>query len=140
MTAETDLSTNFDDLGLPAPAKAWLLDLWAVIHVLDDALDGDRAEPVWVARAAMAIFWDMPLNPFYRDNFAALQPVLRLQVLKWFAANDLEKAGLADERSYVWRAGYYDVVLMVCALCGCDQSASALLCYGETFAEYMEGR
>lgn len=139
MTAESDLATHFDALGLPAPAKAWLLDLWTVIQVLDDAMDGDAAGPTDVARAAMAIFWDMPLNPFYRDFSAALQPVLKLQVLKWFAANDVEAQGEADERSYMWRAGFYDVVLMVCSLCGCDQSASALLLYGETFSEYMEG-
>ena len=139
MTDETHLSTHFDSLGLPAPAKAWLLDLWTVIQVLDDAMDGDDAGQANVTRAAMAIFWDMPLNPFYRDNFSALQPVLKLQVLKWLAANDVEMGGKADERSYMWRAGFYDVVLMVCALCGCDQSASALLLYGETFTEYMEG-
>ena len=139
MTAETNLSTHFTTLGLPGPAKAWLLDLWNVIQVLDDAMDGDSAGSADVERAAMAIFWDMPMNPFYRDNYAALQPVLKLQVLKWFAANDVEAQGQPDERSYMWRAGYYDIVLMVCALCGCDQSATALKLYGETFSEYMEG-
>ena len=139
MTDETHLSTHFDSLGLPAPAKAWLLDLSTVIQVLDDAMDGDDAGQANVTRAAMAIFWDMPLNPFYRDNFSALQPVLKLQVLKWLAANDVEMGSKADERSYMWRAGFYDVVLMVCALCDCDQSASALSLYGETFTAYMEG-
>lgn len=137
MTAESDLSAHFTTLGLPDAAQVWLLDLWCVIQVLDDAMDGDRAGQIAVSRAAMAIFWDMPLNPFFRDNFAALHPVLKLQVLKWQAANDVEAQGLADERSYMWRAGYYDVVLMVCALCGCDRSAAALQLYGETFAEYI---
>lgn len=138
MSDETHLSTHFDALGLPAPAKAWLLDLWTVIHVLDDAADGDKSADA--GRAAMAIFWDMPLNPFYQANFAALQPVLKLQVLKWIAANVAEENGLADERSYMWRAGFYDVVTMVCALCGGDQGAGVgLSLYGETFTEYMEG-
>lgn len=137
MTDKSHLSTHFEALGLPAPAKAWLLDLWTVIQVLDDAADGDKSADA--GRAAMAVFWDMPLNPFYRDFAAALQPVLKLQVLKWCAANEVEAAGQADERSYIWRAGYYDVVLMVCSLCGRDQGAAALLLYGETFTEYMEG-
>ena len=135
---ETHLSTHFDALGLPPDAKSWLLGLWDVIQALDDAADGDKSPNA--GRAAMAIFWDMPLNSFYRAHSSALQPVLMLQVLKWQAANDVEAQGRADERSYVWRAGFYDVVLMVCALCGADRSATALLLYGETFAEYMEGR
>lgn len=138
MQAEDHLNTHFKELGLPDAARVWLLDLWNVIQVLDDAMDGTPAGPVNVSRAAMAIFWDMPLNPFFRDNYAALQPVLKLQVLKWMAANDVEAQGLPDERSYMWRAGYYDIVLLVCALCGCDRGPAALLLYGETFAEYME--
>jgi hypothetical protein len=138
MADKDELSTHFATLGLPDAAKAWLLDLWTVIQVLDDAADGDRAENA--DQAAMAIFWDMPLNPFYRDFSAALQPVLKLQVLKWRAANALEAAGVADERTYMWRAGYYDVVLMVCSLCGIkDAEAECLLLYGETFAAYKEG-
>lgn len=137
MADQHDLSIHFDRLGLPDEAKTWLLDLWLVIQVLDDAMDGDEAGQANVARAAMAIFWDMPLNSFYRAHFAALHPVMKLQVLKWMAANDAEAKGQADERSYMWRSGYYDIVLMVSALCGCDQSSTALLLYGETFAEYL---
>ncbi len=137
MADKSHLSTHFDALGLPAPAKGWLLDLWTVIQVLDDAADGEKSADA--GRAAMAIFWDMPLNPFYREFSTALHPVLKLQVLKWCAANEVEARGGADERSYMWRAGYYDVVLMVCALCGCGQGAAALSLYGETFTEYMEG-
>lgn len=138
MDAANHLNTHFDTLGLPPDAKSWLLGLWTVIQVLDDAADGDKTNDA--GGAAMAIFWDMPLNSFYRAHSSALQPLLMVQVLKWQAANDVEAAGKADERSYMWRAGFYDVVLMVCALCGADRSATALLLYGETFAEYMEGR
>jgi hypothetical protein len=139
MTAENDLSTHFISLGLPEAARAWLLDLWCVIQVLDDAADGDRSEDA--GRAAMAVFWDLPLNPFYRDHVAALQPVLMLQVLKWRAANALEAIGAADERTYMARAGFYDVVMMVCQLCGVkDFEAECLMLYGETYAQYQEGQ
>lgn len=141
MTAESQLSLNFDALGLPAPAKAWLLDLWAVIQVLDDALDGDKADPGQVNQAAWAIFVNMPLNDFYRQSMATLQPILALQLMKWQAANIVEELGLADERSYMFRAGYYEVVLMVCHLCGIEGAGRACMeLYGESFAEYMEGR
>lgn len=139
MTAETDLATHFETLGLPEPARAWLLDLWNVIQVLDDAYDGDRASPAEVKRAVRAIFWDMPLNPFYQRFQSALQPSLLQMVLQWEAANEVEEAGEADERSYAWRAQYYGVVLMCCHLSGIEAGASCLRMYGETYAEYREG-
>lgn len=141
MTAESDLSTHFDTLGLPDAAKAWLLDLWTVIQVLDDATDGDRVAKDDAAKAVRAIFLTMPLNDFYRQNAAVLQPVIVLQMLKWEAANAVEAAGLASEKSYVWRAGYYDVVLMACQLCGIENAGHACMeMYGESFTDYMEGQ
>jgi hypothetical protein len=139
MTAKGDLSSHFDTLGLPDAARAWLLDLWVVIQVMDDATDGDPVEKADAASAVRAIFLTMPLNDFYRQSAAILQPILVLQMLKWEACNAVEAAGLADEKTYVWRAGFYEVVLMVCHLCGIPDAGHACMeMYGETFAEYME--
>ena len=135
MAGESDLSANFTAIGLPPEARAWLLDLWHVIQTLDDAQDGDKADNV--GRAARAIFWDMPLNPFYQRFSTALQPVLMLAVLKWEAANAVEAAGEADEQSYMWRGEFYGVVLMACHLCGISAPVQALRLYGETFQEYI---
>lgn len=138
MTAESDLSAHFTTLGLPDAAKAWLLDLWNLIQVMDDARDGDRASPGDVDRAVKAIFLTMPLNDFYRQFPAVLQPVMVLAVLKWEAANEMEAKGLADEKSYMARAGFYDVVLMTCHLCGIENVGHAVMeMYGETFADYI---
>ena len=46
-----ELSAHFVTLNLPAPARAWLLDLWTVIQVLDDAADGHKSPDA--GRAAM---------------------------------------------------------------------------------------
>ena len=140
MTAETDLSTHFTALGLPDAAQVWLLDLWNLIQVLDDAADGDPVEKESALKAVRAVFLTMPLNDFYRQFAAILQPVLVLQMLKWEACNDVEAAGKVDEKSYVWRGGYYDVVLMVCHLCGLSgYGPTVMSLYGETYAEYREG-
>ncbi len=140
MTAETDLSTHFETLGLPEAAKAWLLDLWNLVQVMDDVTDGDPVDKEAASKAVRAIFLTMPLNDFYRSYAAILQPVLVLQMLKWEACNEVESKGLASEKSYVWRAGFYDVVLMVCHLCGISNAGHACMeMYGETFSEYMEG-
>lgn len=133
------LSENFDQLGLPADAKGWLLDVWAVIQALDDLADGTEGDPVSAVDAAFAIFVRMPLNAFWIERGPALIPVLSLQIAKWRAASLAEAQGRADERSYMWRAGYYDLVAAVCQHCGLPEAATAALyLYGETFAGYRE--
>ena len=139
MTAESDLKAHFDTVGLPPAAQSWLLDLWNLIGVFDDATDGDKTGHD-VRRAVWAVFQNMPLNDFYRQYAAILQPVLVLQLLKWEAANVAEAAGFANEKTYVWRAGFYDVVLMTCHLCGLPERGHAVMeMYGESYAAYKEG-
>ena len=129
------LKSHFDDLGLPPEAQEYLLDLWHVIQMLDDVQDGDASANAGLA--AWAIFARMPMNQFYRNCMASLQPLLVMQLIKWEAANEAEASGQADARSYMWRAGYYEIVAMACHLCGLNAKA-ALGLYGETFAEYRE--
>ena len=128
-------------LDLPRPAADWLLDLWQVIQVFDDAHDGDPIGNVMPALWAGLV--TMPGNPFYQANAAALQAAVATAILKWHAANEAEDAGKADERSYVWRAAYYDVVLLVTLLCHGKEYAlrmapTIMLMYGEPFADYRE--
>jgi len=128
-------------LDLPPAAVDWLLDLWQVIQVFDDAHDGDPVGDVMPALWAALV--SMPGNPFYVANAAALQGAVATAILKWHAANEAEDAGEADERSFVWRAAYYDVVLLVVLLCYGQTEALRLapvvmLMYGEPFAAYRE--
>lgn len=127
------LSEHLANLDLPADAREWLMDLWRAIQVIDDAKDG-TANPE-AADIAFGLFVRMPMNAFWQANQGSLLPVLALAVIKWRAANQAEAAGHADARSYMWRAGFYDVAAMVAHLCGCDP-VRALGLYGETFAEY----
>ncbi len=64
-------------------------------------------------------------------------------VLKWQASDQAERDGKADARSFVWRAGYYDVVLMVVTLCHPAKQAKELSryvmeLYGEKFEDYLK--
>lgn len=135
MDAANSLASHFEQLGLPPEAQEYLLDLWSVIQLLDDTKDGDKTTDV--SKVAWAIFARMPLCRFYQHNMLTLQPLLVMQLLKWEAANVAERSGDADERSYMWRAGYYEIVAMACHLCGLDAHA-ALKLYGETFSEYRK--
>lgn len=128
-------------LDLPPAAVDWLLDLWQVIQVFDDAHDGDPIGNVMPALWAALV--SMPSNPFYVANAAALQSSVATAILKWHAANEAEDGGVADERSFVWRAAYYDVVLLVVLLCHGQAEAlrlapAVMLMYGEPFAAYRE--
>ena len=142
--SETNLQRLFDEgLGLPPEATDWLLAVWVVFQVFDDVADGDE-----VTRAALHdAIWNtlvrMPSNPFYMANSGALLPIMASAILKWVASDDAERAGKADEKSFVWRASYYDIVLLVVLLTqGKDaalaKAATVMSLYGETFEDYRK--
>ena len=130
-----------DGLKLPADAVEWLCDLYAVTQVYDDVADGDEVDRADLNRALYSSIVGMSLNPFFDLNRFTLRPVLALFIMKWQASDAAERAGAADEVSFVWRAGFYDVVMTVFLLVYGreDTEANAHLImslYGEKFADY----
>jgi hypothetical protein len=140
--SEQSLKNLFENaLGLPPDAATWLLDLWAVTQVFDDVADGDNVARKDLHDAIWRTLVNMPSNPFFTANSGNLLPVLANSILKWVASDDAERAGQADEKSFVWRAAYYDVVLMVVLLAqGKDaalaKAATVMALYGENFSDY----
>lgn len=141
MTPEESLRLNFTEvLALPQGAVDWLCDLWNAIQVLDDVADQDHIDRKDLDRAIYGLLAGMPSNPFYQQHQSWLIPALSQMVLKWMASDIAERAGCADERSYMWRAGYYDVVCLCTAIVhgpSSEKSYQALALYGEGCAEYM---
>ena len=130
-------------LALPAPATEWLLMLWGAIQVFDDVADGDPVEREDLNAAIWNTLVGMNQNTFWMANSHNLSPVVATMILKWQGSDQAERAGNADARSYVWRAGYYDVVMMVVALChgtkyATDNSHLVMALYGETLEDYMK--
>jgi hypothetical protein len=130
-------------LALPAPAVDWLLMLFEAIQVFDDVADGDPVE----REDLNAVIWNtlvgMIQNTFWIANSHSLTPVVATMILKWQASDQAERDGKADAKSFVWRAGYYDVVLMTVALCHGTQQATekaqqVMGLYGEAFEDYMK--
>ena len=127
---------------LPASAVDWLMMLYNAIQVFDDVADGDP-----VSREDLnATIWNtlvgMNQNSFWQVNSQTLTPIVAGMILKWQGSDQAERAGKADARSFVWRAGYYDVVLMVVALCHGTQFATenaekVMHLYGEKLEEYL---
>lgn len=136
-----DLRIHFENLGLPPLAISWLLDLWDVIQALDDVADGDRVEDP--ESLPWPVLIGLPGNAFFQENAACLIAVVANMYLKWRAANSVEREGRPDEKSFVWRAAYYDVVLQVVLLCRGPVEAAKLApqvmnLYGEEFEEYLK--
>jgi len=128
---------------LPAPAVEWLLMLWNAIQVFDDVADGDPVEREDLNATIWNTLVGMSQNTFWQANSQTLAPVVASMILKWQASDQAERAGKADARSFVWRAGYYDVVLMAVAVCHGTQRATqsaqqVMELYGETLENYMK--
>lgn len=138
------LARHFTEtLELPADATVWLLDLWHMAQVFDDVADGDPVARADLDRAVWKGLVAMPANPFFTAHMPALQPAMATAILKWKASDDAERAGRADERSFVWRAAYYDIVLLVVLLVhgydkAMEKASVVMALYGEDFTKYRE--
>lgn len=128
---------------LPLPAVEWLIMFWGAIQVFDDIADSqpvareDLDNVIWNSLVAMHS------NEFFIKNSELLLPVITTTILKWQAADMAERAAQADARSFVWRAGYYDIVLMVVLIVHGPKTAQksshlVMNLYGENFDDYIK--
>jgi len=143
MSDVAQLKIHFENMELPESAALWLIDVWRCIQVFDDAADGDPIDQAELNHVIFSSLVGMQLNPFHSQNAAVLLPILALQITKWHGANSAERGGRADARSYMWRAGYYDLVLMVVGIVHGSEKAGAMAetvmqAYGEVFADYQK--
>ena len=90
--------------------------LWDAIQLFDDVADADPITRDDLDTVIWATLVAMPSNPFFAHNAAVLLPVVGAMILKWQASDKVERAGHASAQSYMWRAGFYDVVLMTVQL------------------------
>lgn len=130
-------------LELPPAAVAWLLDLWQVIQTFDDLVDGDTVDRKTLDALIYASLINLPSNPFYMTHATQLSPLIASAILRWKASDTAERNGAADEKSFVWRAAYYDIVLMVVMLCHGPSAAlqvadKVMALYGEKFEDYRK--
>lgn len=131
------MTTAFNGLGLSDSALSLALDLWALIQVFDDIEDGHTPKKDEADRALVASLVGLPINRFYVQYREAIAPALMVAIEKWKAANQAEKSGAHDAKSFMWRAGFYDVLALICFLDG-KPAAPALSLYGETYQDYMK--
>ena len=128
---------------LPAPVVEWLVMVYDAIQVFDDVADGDTVE----RKDLNATIWNtlvgMNQNQFFITHSHHLVPLLATAIMKWQASDHAERAGNADARSFVWRAGYYDLILMAVSLThgagfATNNAHLVMELYGEKFEDYMK--
>ena len=132
-----------EGLFLPVDAVKWLLDLFHAFQIFDDFADNDAVDRNDLNLLIWNTLVGMQQNQFYMTNSYCLSSIVGLNILKWQASDTVERSGNADAKSYVWRAGYYDIVLAVVQLCHgpvfAAQNAHIVLgLYGETYDDYMK--
>jgi hypothetical protein len=132
-----------EGLFLPVDAVKWLLDLFHAFQIFDDFADNDAVDRNDLNLLIWNTLVGMQQNQFYMANSYCLSSIVGLNILKWQASDTVERSGNADAKSYVWRAGYYDIVLAVVQLCHgpvfAAQNAHIVLgLYGETYDDYMK--
>lgn len=138
------LAYNLRDLFRLSPESTdFLLRTWDAIQFFDDLADNTPTTRDALDKTIWDFFIGLSANPFYQKYIVALQSQLATMILKWQASDRAERAGSADERSFVWRAGYYDLILFVFACeYGADKAKVAALAilgsYGEKFEDYLK--
>ena len=128
---------------LPTPVVDWLIMVYDAIQVFDDVADGDTIERKDLNAAIWNTLVGMHQNQFFISNSHHLVPLVATMILKWQASDTAEREGHADARSFIWRAGYYDLILMAVSLthgAGFATKNAHLVMdlYGEKLEDYMK--
>ena len=142
MTASLRLNLT-EVFQLPPEAVDWLCGMYDVAQFFDDVADGDKFTRKEFDSALWASLIGLNTNPFYTQHAQALAPSVALFVLKWQASDKEERMGNANPVTFVWRAGYFDLVLMAVLLCKGHEYATenahlVSRLYSENLEDYME--
>ena len=135
-----NLTTVFN---LPMPVVDWLMMVFDAIQVFDDFADGDPVKREDLNATIWNTLVGMHQNQFFIANSHVLVPLLAVSILKWQASDTVERTGEADAKSFVWRAGYYDLVLTAISMIHGAEYATknshlVLNLYGEKLEDYLK--
>lgn len=132
-----------ETLQLPDDAIKYLDDFYHVIQAWDDFVDGDAMPRDEIDRAIYASLVEIPSNPFFRSNASILLPIHSNLVLKWKGADTAEQSGTSLHQAYMWRAGFYDLILQVVSIVHGPKLAMecahvVMELYAESFEDYAK--
>ena len=132
-----------ESFNLPESACQWLLMIWDLSQFFDDVADGDPIDREDVDAAIWNALVGTHTNEFFYRNSSVLLPLLSTAILKWKASDTVELDKKPTQVSFVWRAGFYDLVLASLQICHGTKTAMenahhVLSLYGESYEDYVE--
>lgn len=110
-------------------AYEFLMSIHRIVDTWDDLIDKDK--PISddeINNAFHMALIGIPRNPFYRANFALLNPLLESAIVDWHTANVLEKRGdeVSLREAYVIRCSIYTLDIMSARILGGNDWALAV--------------
>ena len=133
-----------DYFELPSSAVEFVIAIEQFSQFFDDVADKDHD----IARASLNLnlyncFYGLHVNAFFLANRARLLPIMELIVLKWQGSDARERVCEADAVSFVWRAGFYDLLMAVMGIVhghayASERAPCVMKYYKETFEDYQK--
>jgi hypothetical protein len=102
---------NWQEVGLSPVAAKFVDDFYLVLQAWDDFYDGDDMPRETKLSAIWASLVGIPSNPFFQQHSQSLIPLIASLVVRWETANELERERDRLDVAFMWRAGFFDVVL-----------------------------
>jgi hypothetical protein len=140
-----DMESLLEPLMLPEDALTWLMDLHETLQGLDDWYDGDMIPQCEKVNVIHNCLVGLSGNPFFLENAKQLLPHLSNLILKWSGANYVEENRMVEQypKAYMWRAGFYDIILAVIDItygfeAALRASPYVLSIYGESLDSYKK--
>jgi hypothetical protein len=136
----TNLTRGF---GLGHDAAQFVIIIYHFAQFFDDVADGDAVKRSDLDLNVYNCFVGMNLNPFFVKNRIALLPVMDLILLKWQGSDVAERTGRANEKSFMWRAGFYDLLMTVVSIergyeMAKNIAVEVMNFYGENLQDYKK--
>lgn len=117
------------------------------LHVWDDLIDHDKpVSDVAINDTFYTLLVQLPKNPFYKQHFDHLNPVLVNAITNWHIANRMEQSGedYQNRIAYILRSAYVDLTTQCALLVGGVQHAvsvghqNRLYAHKETYEGYLK--
>lgn len=137
--------TPRDVFGSPE-AYELAVTLIEVSNIWDDLIDGEPVAGSTINAGFHACLIGLPENPFYRQHFALLHPLMKMAIVNFLCANRFENDRDAHgvELAHVLRYGIVNVVAQIVLIANSMERAMTILpllykaLCGERFAEYRD--
>ena len=128
---------------LPEDATRFVIMVEQFSQFFDDVADGDEVTRDQINLNIFNCFVGLNSNSFFLSHRLQLLPIMELIILKWQGSDIAERAGEANEKSFMWRAAFYDLIMAVVGIChghlkAIEYAPEVMNYYAETFEEYKE--